>query len=169
MSFFERAFVPLWGRGTNFFWKPGGIFWQILKIFRPIFIQFLIEISLECFLKIPSIWFAMKKQLGKKFLIFTWLTDFQMHWKKNLICNGKTIWQNILNFHVTDKFSNRLTKTWFAMEKTLTKSILMNSRRSWKFNWYAKEIVHEKLDNFLLVNPKRHLVFDFFIQKIQLS
>ena len=81
MSLLARAFVPLWGRGNKFLWKPGGVFLTWFQDFR---INFLSLFVLQFFLGKCEILNPIEKPLRKHFSI----------WKNVMGCQfiRKPIW-----------------------------------------------------------------------------
>ena len=88
MSLLARAFVPLWGRGNKFLWKPGGVFLACFQDFR---LNFLSLFVLKFFLGKCEILNSIEKPLSKHFLIWKKCSGLWIHSKTHLVCNEKPL------------------------------------------------------------------------------
>ena len=146
MSLLARAFVPLWGRGNKFLWKPGGVSLTWFQDFRINFLSlFVLKFFLgKCeilnpiekplrkhfsiwknvmgcqFIRKP-IWFATKNHFGNGFLFPK--SRFWIHSKNP----AKNHWGNVFLFQKS-KFSMHSKNHLVYSEKSLKNAFLFQKK-----------------------------------------
>ena len=174
MSLLARAFVPLWGRGNKFLWKPGGVFLVCFQDFR---LNFLSLFVLKFFLGKCEILNSIEKPLSKHFLI----------WKNAVGCEfiRKPIWFATKNhlgngflFPIKVDFECIRETTWFATKNHLKYefSFQKNFQFIRKTTWFATKnhlgYAFSFQKNFQFIRKttwfatKNHLKYEFFFQKL---